>query len=73
MSTFNPADFQSLSVSDRLTLVEAIWDSIADEQECLPLTDEQRAELDRRIADMDANPNSGLTWDEVKARIRSKS
>ena len=73
MSTFNPADFQSLSVPERLSLIDAIWDSIDEEQLEVTLTDEQRAELDRRIADMDANPDSGLTWEEVKARLRKKT
>ena len=72
MGTFNPADFQNLSVAERLTLVEAIWNSIADEQEHLEVTDEQRAELDRRIAEMDENPDGGLTWEEAMAELRKK-
>ena len=39
-----------LSVEERLTLVEDLWDSIADENAAAPLTDAQRAELDRRPA-----------------------
>jgi len=70
MSTIDWNTIRSLSVDDRLTLVEAIWDSIAAEQEQLPLTDEQRAELDIRIADMEADPQGGSSWEEVKARLR---
>ncbi len=41
-----------LSVADRLILVEELWDSIA---AATPLTDAQRAELDRRLADHEVN------------------
>jgi putative addiction module component (TIGR02574 family) len=33
------------------------------------LTESQKRELDRRLADLDENPNDVLTWDEIKARI----
>ena len=46
-----------LSVEERLTLVEDLWDSIAEESAATSLTDAQRAELDRRLADYAANPN----------------
>jgi len=58
-----------LSVSERIQLVEDIRDSIADESDALSLTDEQRAELDRRIADAEANPGAGTPWSEIKARL----
>ena len=38
-----------LSIDERIKLVKDLWDSIAAEQEILRLTDEQRAELDRRL------------------------
>ncbi len=34
----------------------------------LPLTEEERQEMDRRLADLDANPGVGRPWAEVKAR-----
>lgn len=40
---------RDLPVDQRIRLVEELWDSIAADQEALPLTDEQRAELDRRL------------------------
>jgi putative addiction module component (TIGR02574 family) len=62
------AEIETLSVDDRLRIVEAIWDSIAAEPENLPLTEAQRRELDRRLADHESNPDEGIPWDEVKAR-----
>jgi putative addiction module component (TIGR02574 family) len=58
-----------LPVDQRLRLVQAIWDSIADAPETLPLSDAERAELDRRLEDYRRNPSSGRTWEEVKASL----
>jgi putative addiction module component (TIGR02574 family) len=45
----NPApEYRKLPIPERLQLVEEIWDSIAREAKSLPLSDELRAELDRR-------------------------
>lgn len=60
-----------LSVSERIQLVEDIWDSIAAEKADVPLTDEQMEELDRRIAAAEASPGSGRTWADIKARLLS--
>lgn len=59
-----------MSVPDRIQLVEEIWDSIANEQANVSLTDPQRAELDRRLADYELHPDEGDSWENVKNRIR---
>jgi putative addiction module component (TIGR02574 family) len=69
MSTISLADITKLSVSERIQLVEDIWDSIAADSESFPLTDEQRDELDRRLDDLEANPDGGIPWDEVRASL----
>ena len=61
-----------LSVEERLTLVEDLWDSIAEESAATNLTDAQRAELDRRLADHIANPNDVVSWEDVKASITAR-
>jgi putative addiction module component (TIGR02574 family) len=64
-----PADIRELlklSVAERLELVEAIWDSIAASPEALPMTDAQKRELDSRLAEYQARPESGRTWEEVR-------
>ena len=60
---------KSLSISDRIRLVEEIWDTIAEENETLELTDAQKCELDRRLEWTSNNPGQGRTWDEIKAEF----
>ena len=61
-----------LNVDERLALVEEIWATICADAKVFPLTDAQRAELDRRVADDDAFPDDVMPWDEVKASVRSR-
>lgn len=58
-----------LSVPERIDLVEAIWDTVATDLDALPLSEEHRLELDRRLADLAADPEAGSTWAEVRARL----
>lgn len=67
------AEILALPVTERMRLVEAIWDSIAAVPEGLPLTQWQKDELDRRLAEFEADPDSGATLEEVFARIRRAS
>ncbi|MDR4506444.1 MAG: addiction module protein [Candidatus Scalindua sp.] len=48
-----------LSIQDRITFVEDIWDSIANVPESVELTDAQKKELDRRLEEYHNNPNIG--------------
>jgi putative addiction module component (TIGR02574 family) len=61
---------KTLDLSDRIQLVQAIWDSIADEEAYPELTDDEKQELDRRIAEHNAEPDHVLTWEELKASIQ---
>ena len=69
MSTLAKADVLSLSVPERIQLVEDIWDSIAEVPESVPLSDEQKAELDRRLDAYHRNPDEGSPWGVVRERI----
>jgi len=60
---------RKLSISDRITLVEEIWDTIAEENEAFELTDAQKRELDRRLESAKTNPGQGRTWEEIKAEF----
>ncbi len=65
-------DFRSMSIPERILLVEEIWDSIAADQHLLEVTQAQRTELDRRLAACKAAPNEASTWEDVKSRLQAK-
>jgi putative addiction module component (TIGR02574 family) len=60
-------ELMELPPEERLQLVEELWDSLAAED--IPLTDEQKREIDRRWAEHQKNPDRGSPWEEVRARL----
>jgi len=63
---------ERLGIEERLTLVEELWDSIAADSAVVPLTQAQRAELDRRIAEHEASPDDVAPWEDVKVSITER-
>ena len=63
------ADLRTLSIGERIRLVEDIWDSIAADQALLTLTDEQRIELDRRLDAYESDNIRGLEVVALKKRL----
>lgn len=63
---------ERLGIEERLTLVEEPWDSIAADSTAVPLTQVQRAELDRRISEHKENSNDVVPWEEIKATITER-
>ena len=61
-----------LPVDERIKLVEELWDSIAADQKALPLTDEQKADLDRRLDAYEVDRNLGRLATESILEIRRK-
>jgi putative addiction module component (TIGR02574 family) len=59
-----------LSPRDRLQLIEALWDTLSDED--IPVTAEERALLDARVSDLEANSDDQSPWSEVKARLEQR-
>ncbi len=70
MSTTAKFDISTLTVPERLELMEALWDSLIESPDALPVSDAQRAVLDQRLAAYEKNPAEGSTWHDVRARIR---
>jgi len=65
-------DIAALTPEERLSLLEELWDSLVATPDAVPLTDAQRAELDRRLDELDAEGPIGLPWDGVLDRMRSR-
>jgi putative addiction module component (TIGR02574 family) len=71
MSSTLQEEISQLSASEKLLLVEDIWDQIAKDSDIqhFPLPNSQRLELDRRYQDFLQNPSEGSSWSDVKRRI----
>jgi putative addiction module component (TIGR02574 family) len=65
-------DIATLTPEERLDLLEQLWESLTPTPDAVPLTDAQRAELDRRLDDLDREGSVGLSWDEVIDRVRDR-
>lgn len=61
-----------LTVEQRIEVIGELWDQIPENLESLPLMDWQREELERRLANAEANPDAAIPWDEVKRRLRER-
>jgi len=61
-----------LSPPEKLQLVEDLWDDLASVPAEVPIHDWQKEELARRKANLMSHPATGLSWDEVKRRVRSR-
>ena len=66
------APILGLSVTERLEIVNVIWESITNEDADLPVPEWQIAEIERRSAEMDANPNLGIPWEDVKKWVLNR-
>ena len=64
-------DFSHLAPEQRIQLIGELWDSLSDE-DLGPISPELAAELDRRVAEMEANPTAGRPWEEVLADLRKR-
>jgi putative addiction module component (TIGR02574 family) len=59
-----------LSVEEKLDLISAIWESMTEHPESIPVPGWQLKELERRIEAPRNDPQPGQTWSEVKREIR---
>lgn len=73
MGTMSKAEILKLSVSERILLVEDIWDSIAEAPEPIALSQAQEQELNARLEAYHKNPTEGSPWATVEDRIRAGS
>ena len=68
----NLSQLLDLPLPEKLQLVEDLWDHIAACEERLLVPDWQKDELDRRSKIFEANPDSTVTWEDAKRRIRGQ-
>lgn len=66
VSALSPERIRELSPAER---IELIWESFVEDPAALPVTNEQRAELRRRLAEHERDPDKAKPWSEVRAEI----
>jgi putative addiction module component (TIGR02574 family) len=59
-----------LPAEDRRKLADDIYDSIDRKVDGFELSDEQKAEIDRRLAEYEKDPSIARPWEEVRERLR---
>ncbi|QUX96261.1 addiction module protein [Marinomonas sp. CT5] len=58
-----------LTASEKVTLAQQLWDSVASDQNAIKLTTTQKNELDNRLAQFELDQNVGSDWDNVKSKF----
>jgi putative addiction module component (TIGR02574 family) len=66
------SEVDSWPVQDRIQLVQEVWDRLADQGFEPGLSEEEKAELDRRLAEDDEAPDDVVSWEEVKAQALAR-
>lgn len=66
------SEIGKLDLADKLLLVEDVWDSIADENESLPMPEWHRKELERRSEEHRKGEVELHDWEDVHQAIRDK-
>ena len=64
--------FDQMTTAERILYVQELWDRIAAEAEHQPLTPAQGAELDRRVADYRAHPETSIPWEQAREQMRRR-
>ncbi len=70
--TMKDLGIDRLSPEQRVALALEIWESLGDARPSGGLTPEQRSELARRDAELDAHPEIAMTWEQVRASVETK-
>jgi putative addiction module component (TIGR02574 family) len=65
------AELRALPPEEKLRLVELLWDDLEAEEALLPLPAWVEAEAHRRVTELGANPDLGLTHQEIWHRLES--
>lgn len=70
----NLKEIRQLSISERILMVEAIWDSIEEDsmKAPMPVPQEQEEELHKRITRFEKGESKSITWPELKQRLQDK-
>lgn len=71
MKKIKVTDALSLSIPERIQLVQDIWDTIAAETDSVELTEDEKKIIEERLDAYHKNPEVGSPWEGVLKRIVS--
>jgi putative addiction module component (TIGR02574 family) len=69
----NQLGIDKLSVSDRLTLIDQIWESLDAEDGTFDVPDGHQQLVLERLADPEPSPEDCITTDDLRARLEAMS
>ena len=72
MGTISAVDTLQLSISERIILVEEIWDTIAAEIEAIEISEDEKRLIDQRLEAYRRQPENVSSWESVYKRIVEK-
>jgi putative addiction module component (TIGR02574 family) len=64
--------FEQMTTAERILYVQELWDRIAADAEHYPLTPAQTAEIDRRMEDYRAHPETSIPWEQAREQMRRR-
>ena len=67
-----PPGFNKLTVPQKIDYVQFLWNSIAADEDSVPVPEWQRALVDKRLAEYRADPGAALNLDAVLESIDEK-
>ncbi len=70
--TLEELGIDKMSTDERLMLAQDILESVMEERPGSSLTPAKREELRRRVAELDANPDDVVSWEDVQASIQAR-
>ena len=70
--TLESLGLDRLTSDERMAVLGLLWDSLVPRPGASPLSDARRAELQRRVAEDDANPDDTVLWEDAKSATLSR-
>ncbi|MGK4006528.1 addiction module protein [Sorangium sp. So ce1036] len=67
-----PPGFDDLTVHEQIEYIQMLRERIAAREDEVPVPGWHKAELDRRLAEYEASPEVGRSWEEVEADLRTR-
>jgi len=65
-------EINSLSTSEKILLVEDLWDRIAVDESSVPVPQSHKEELDKRLRRYKSHPGNILSLEELQERVERR-